>query len=107
MSETQAKGEARKYKYLDESLFTFDDIPENAHVYFRGISGWVTKMGDDVAPQVNARHIEISLQESIGGRDTIRLHERLVNKYLHEKRRLWVNLGNHMKYRRNNNVTEE
>lgn len=70
-------------------LYTFEDVPLYARVYYMGRLGWVTEKGHGVR-QGSGKHIRIQYKETHAGRKESRLHEKLVNKFLRKKKRLWV-----------------
>jgi len=80
----------------DDMTFTFDDIQPYAYVSLSGDGGYVIDKGDHVVPPMDARHLLIEVSDD----REIKLHEKLVNKYLYEGKKLWVDwtktLGPHV-----------
>lgn len=80
----------------DDQMYTFDDIPKYAYVVLNGDAGYVIDKGEHVMPTMDARHLVIEVSDS----DEKTVHEKLVNKYLYENKRLWVDwtktLGPHV-----------
>lgn len=74
-----------------DQLYTFDDIPLYARVYYMGRLGWVIKKGEDIVNTVSdSRHLKIQYKEKHANRKHSHVHEKLVNKFLRKQERLWV-----------------
>lgn len=71
-------------------VYTFDDVPMYCRVYYMGRLGWVVGKGDDVREDSSGRHIKIQYKEEYAGRKVSRVHEKLVNKFLRKREKLWV-----------------
>lgn len=88
------------YDWVDtlpsDQPYTFDDIPKYAYVVLNSRPGYVIDKGSHVVPSMSARHLCVEVSDS----DEKTVHEKLVNKYLYEGRRLWVDwtetLGPHV-----------
>jgi len=71
--------------------FTFDDIPKYAFCRYRGIPGFVVDKGYGVSEKAGGKHIKIELQYTTDGvRDDPILHERLVNRFIRQQRKLII-----------------
>jgi hypothetical protein len=77
----------------DDQLYTFEDIPMYARVYYLGRTGWVVGKGGDVSDMSDGDHIKIQYDEEYAGRKASKLHKKLVNSALAKQERLWVDFG--------------
>jgi len=82
----------------NKQVFTFDDIDKYTRIYWKGQPGWVLDKGPHVQPAVkDARHLYIEFEDEQSGKQDSRMfHEKIVNKYLREKRLLWVDFGDRL-----------
>lgn len=71
-------------------LYTFDDVPKYRRVYYMGRLGWVVQKGHTVREGSDGRHIKIQYKEKHANRKYSKIHEKLVNRFLRNKKRLWV-----------------
>jgi hypothetical protein len=74
-----------------DPVLTFDDVPQYAYVRHRGRKAYVTAKGPKVRTDTDGRHLQLQYMD--GGADGSphqELHENLVEKYLEEKKHLWV-----------------
>ena len=78
-----------------EQPYGFDDVPLYSLVKLRGDRGYVLDKGDHIA-STKGRHLLISFEDETARKRNAQLHERLVNKYLHEKRNLFVDFTGEM-----------
>lgn len=75
-----------------EPIKTFDDIEKYTYVRYRGKPGWILDKGTHLS-QTKGSHIQIQMEEPIhpnSDKMECVVVERLVNKYLREKKTLWV-----------------
>lgn len=81
--------------------FTFEDIEPYTRVEWRGRRGWVLDKGAHLLDGVDARHLLIEYDEDVDtDRSEGRIHERVVNRSLHDgggsPKELWVDWGNRL-----------
>lgn len=88
-----------------EQMLTFDDVPKYALVKLRGYTGYVLDKGEHVG-QRDGRHMLISYEAENAPSSETKLHERVVNKYLHEQRNLFVDFTGDM-VANHNVITEQ
>lgn len=81
----------------EEQLFDFDDIELYTRVYWRGRPGWILDKGYHVSDgDPDARHILVQYEGNYDGRREANIHENIVNKYLADGRKLWVDFDEHL-----------
>lgn len=74
----------------DDQVMTFDDVPLYAYCILRGDPAFVLDKGDHLDDR-DGRHLMLSFTpRSSRKSDQINLHERVVNKYLHENKHFFV-----------------
>lgn len=76
--------------YVEGQPFGFDDVPMYCRVYYMGRLGWIIEKGEDVRKDASGRHVKIQYKEEYAGRKHSNVHEKLVNKFLRKKEKLWV-----------------
>lgn len=74
----------------DDQLYTYDDIEKYTYVIVNGVQGYVLDKGQHLVKAVDARHMLVERHNQDHKDDELRLHEKLVNRYLYEQDRLWV-----------------
>lgn len=73
----------------DDQLYTYEDIEKYSYVILNGKPGYVIDKGDHIVGSMDGiGHLLIEPYDG-DGRDR-KVHEKLVNRYLYEKHRLWV-----------------
>lgn len=81
-----------------EPPYTFEDIEPYSYVHLDGQRGWILDKGDHLAEtnDPTSEHIMVQLvpdSENEEAEEKL-LHERVVNIYLRDQRKLWVDFGN-------------
>lgn len=77
---------SNKHKATYDPILSYEDIERWMWCRYEGDPGWIIDKGK-IAKNINAEHIEIRF---ISDRNNIKIHKRLVNKYLEKKKKLWV-----------------
>jgi len=78
-----------------DQLMAFDDVPLYSLVKLRGYTAYVIDKGEHIG-QNDGRYMLLSYESANSPRNRTRLHERVVNKYLHEQRNLFVDFTGDM-----------
>jgi len=88
-----------------DQVMTFDDVELYSHVNLRGDPGFILDKGSHIVPR-EGRHLLISFTEG-ADRSSMetKLHERVVNKYLHECKHLFVDFQNILPLNKNTEYT--
>jgi len=77
-----------------DQVMTFDDVELYCYVRLRGDPGFVIDKGDHLSNR-DGRHLLISFTEGADReKNETKLHERVVNKYIHENKHLFVDFQN-------------
>lgn len=91
--EAEEAMESSRFSYPKPGqVYTYEDVPKYCRVYYRGTPGFVIDKGDHMKDG-DARHIQVEFDEPIGNAnstDTRLIHENVVNKYLYQKKTLWI-----------------
>lgn len=73
-----------------DQTMTFDDVPLYSYVILRGDPAFILDKGDHLSDS-DGRHMLVSFTpQSSRESDKTKLHERIVNKYLHESKHMFV-----------------
>lgn len=82
----------------EEQVLGYDDLEPYTRVKLDGREGWVLDKGPHVIGEVEEHeHIYIEFTTSERGKDSFRrMHENLVDKYLRERKKLWVDWDNRL-----------
>lgn len=78
-----------------EQEMTFDDIPKYSMVKLRGYTAYVIDKGEHIGAN-EGQYMLLSYESENAPRSRTKLHERVINKYLHEKRNLFVDFTGDM-----------
>jgi len=74
----------------------FDDIKKYTRCYYRGLNGFVIDKGRHLS-DADGRHLQLELDEPVSDNyDSPIIKENLVNKYLTEKRVLWIDWNDNL-----------
>lgn len=74
----------------EPGLFGYEDIEPPAKCILRGHSGVIGDKGEYILENTKGRHIHVFYTSDEKAGEDAMVHENLVNKYLKEKRKLWV-----------------
>lgn len=74
---------------------TFDDVPKYALIKLRGETAYVLDKGEHVGNR-DGKYMLISYESENASSSETKLHERVVNKYLHEQKNLFVDFTGDM-----------
>lgn len=78
----------------DDQQYTFEDIKRYTRCEWLGNFGWIMDKGDHLHPSVpTTEHLYIEYKNENGERDNVKLRKELVNKYLRNREKLWVDFG--------------
>lgn len=81
-----------------DSVYSFEDIERYAYVIHTGRPAYVVAKGEDVCPNVRGRHIKLEFADGTPmlQTDTIEIRENLVNRYLRDKRMMFVDFNGYV-----------
>jgi hypothetical protein len=86
----------------DDQTYTFEDVESGMLCFFKGREAIIGQKGAEIVPSTRGRHLVLYYTDD-NGTDERRIHEALVNKYLYQKKKLWVDF----EHRMNNYTTED
>lgn len=78
-----------------EQTKTFDDIPKYSLIKLRGYIAYVLDKGEHIG-QRDGKFMLVSYESENAPRTETQIHERVVNKYLHEQKNLFVDFTGDM-----------
>lgn len=67
-------------------------------VIHRGEPGTIINMGNDIVGESSARHIKIYYDDHRKGKDSVRIHENTINRYLKKRKAFWPDWTSIEKY---------
>lgn len=73
----------------DEQVYTFDDVEEGQWCQYKGRPGIIVDKGDHIIDGHEQPHLVIQFTEG-DGHPNKRFCESIVNKYIYEKNKLWI-----------------